>query len=117
MAHAPSVHPMPRPARNAAASWVAVALVPFLFGLWFWFGMALIGDPNEPTAPKGWDGAWRVTLLWIVVEIVPVAGVVFGRRATRRGEPGGRAALVTNALIFVGLTLVTLVGGLSDVIG
>lgn len=117
MAHVPIVGPMARPARNAIVSWVAVALVPVMFGLWFWLAMALIGDPNEPTAPHGWNGAWRVLVLWVAVEVVPVVGIIFGRRATRRHEVGGRAPLITNMVIFLGLTLTTLVGGLSDAFG
>ena len=114
MAHAPTAGPLPPSSRNATASWIAVALVPFLFGLWFVLGTLLIGDPNEPTAPHGWDGVWRVVVLWVVVEIVPTIGIFFGRRAMRLGEPDGKAAFITNALIFLGLTLTTLVGGLSD---
>ena len=116
MAHAPTVRPTPRPSRNVNISWIAVASLPFLFGLWFWLGVILIGDPNEPTAPQGWNGVWRVTVLWLVVEIAPAIGIIFGRRATRQREPGGKAALISNSLIFLGLVLATLVGGLSDVL-
>ena len=103
-----------RTAPDTFVSWLAVVLLPVLFVVWFVLGSLLIGDPNEPTAPKGWDGAWRVVVLWLIVAIAPVVGIVFGRRAVRRNEQGGRAALVTNVVIFGLLTALTLGGGLSD---
>ena len=51
--------------------WIAVALVPALVIGGFVFGTLLIGDPNDPTAPQGWDGAWRVLVLWAGLEVVP----------------------------------------------
>lgn len=51
-----------------------------------------------------------------------LAGLALGRptllcrRGARLGETGARPALIANALIFAVLTLVTLVGGLSDVL-
>lgn len=95
-------------------SWLAVVLLPVMFVAWFVLGSLLIGDPNEPTAPKGWDGAWRVVVLWLIVSTSPVAGIVFGRRAVRRNEQGGHAAFVTNIAVFGLLTALTLGGGLSD---
>lgn len=103
-----------RTAPDAFVSWLAVVLLPVLFVAWFVLGSLLIGDPNEPTAPKGWDGAWRVVVLWLLVSLAPVVGIVFGRRALRRNEQGGRAAFITNIVIFGLLTALTLGGGLSD---
>lgn len=103
-----------RTAPDTFVSWLAVVLLPVLFVVWFVLGSVLIGDPNEPTAPKGWDGAWRVVVLWLIVSTAPVVGIVFGRRAVRRNEQGGRAAFVTNIVVFGLLTALTLGGGLSD---
>lgn len=116
MAHTPTAGRLPRSSWHVTASWIAVALVPFVFPLWFALGAMLVGDPNEPTAPHGWDDAWRVVVLWITVEIVPTIGIVFGRRASLQGEPGARTPLIVNSLIFGALTLLTLVGGLSDML-
>jgi hypothetical protein len=116
MAHSPTAGRLPRSSWHVTGSWIAVALVPIVFPLWFVLGMMLVGDPNEPSAPQGWDGVWRVVVLWLAVAIVPVIGIVSGRRATRDGEPGARTPLIVNSLIFGALTLLTLVGGLSDVL-
>lgn len=116
MAHSPTAGRLPRSSWHVTVSWIAVALVPFVFPLWFVLGMALVGDPNEPTAPHGLDDVWRVVVLWLAVVIVPAIGIVSGRRASLQGEPGARAPLIVNSLIFGALTLLTLVGGLSDML-
>ena len=99
---------------RAVAAWVAVALTPFVFIVGFVLGYALVGDPNEPTAPTGWDAAWRVVLLWIVVVAVSVVGMAIGVSARHRHETSATAAVVANAAVFTLLTVMTLVGGLVD---
>ena len=97
-------------------SWLAFAATPAVLAVGFWLGYGLVGDPNEPGAPRGWEGAWRILVLWAAVEVVPVIGIVLGLRAARRREAAGRAAVVANALVFLVLTALTLVGGLVDVL-
>lgn len=100
--------------RDATISWLTVALLPVLFVGWFVVGSLLIGDPNEPGAPEGWDAAWRVVVLWLLVLTAPAVGIVFGRRAVNRDEAGGRGAFLANAVLAVALTALTLGGGLLD---
>jgi hypothetical protein len=78
------------------------------------FGSLLVGDPNAANAHHGWDGAWRVLLLWTILEVAPAAGIRWGARALRRGEGGARGPLVANGLVFLFFVGVTLIGGLSD---
>ena len=97
--------------------WIAVALVPALVIGGFVFGTLLIGDPNAPTAPQGWDGAWRVLVLWAGLEVVPLLGMAISYRGLRSQEAGARQALLANGAVFLFFVAVTLVGGLSDVLG
>lgn len=103
-----------RPDADTHRSWIAVATLPLLLIGGFVLGSLLVGDPNAADAPRGWDGAWRVLMLWTILEIAPIAGIRWGVRAMRRREAGARAALVANGLVFLLFVGVTLIGGLSD---
>lgn len=78
---------------------------------------AIVGDPNEPTAPHGWEGVWRVLVLWAVLEVLPLVGMVTGSRARRFRQPTAVGAVVANPLVLVFLTTATLGSGLVDVLG
>jgi hypothetical protein len=107
------VGPAPQ-SRNTILSWLAVVAVPFLLMGGFVFGSMLVGDPNAPEAPHGWDGAWRVLVLWCALEVVPFLGIWWGARGVRNHEPSARGALIANAVVFVFFVGVTLIGGLSS---
>jgi hypothetical protein len=108
--HAPQ-HPDTRKA------WLAVAMLPVQLVGGFVLGSILLGDPNAADAHTGWDGAWRVLLLWALLEVPPVLGIRWARHAEHEGDRTARTALVVNALVFLFFVLVTLVGGLSDALG
>lgn len=112
--HINVVSTSPRPMRNALMSWLAVVAVPVLLVGGFVLGSLLIGDPNAVDAPRGWDGAWRVLLLWAGLEIVPTLGIWLGTRGVRRQEPNARGARLANILVFLFFVGVTLIGGMSD---
>lgn len=101
-------------AANARRSWIAFALTPVVLSVGFVLGTVLLGDPNDPASPHDWDAAWRVLLLWGVVEVLPVLGMVWGRRAFRAGSADGRAPLLANLVVFLIFVGITLVGGLVD---
>lgn len=107
------VGPAPR-SRNTSLSWGAVIAVPILVIVGFVLGSIVLGDPNAPDAPHGWDGAWRVIVFWAALEVVPLLGVWWGGRGVRAREPGARKALIANVVAFVFFVGVTLIGGLSD---
>jgi hypothetical protein len=113
MTHSHVVGPAPH-SRNTFTSWLAVFAVPVLFVVGFVLGNVLVGDPNAPDAPHGWDGAWRVLVLWVAVEVVPLLGIWYGARAVRHHEHGARNALIANVVVFAFFVGVTLIGGLSD---
>lgn len=98
-------------------AWLAVGMTPVAFMVGFVLGYALGLDPSIEDPLVGWDAAWRVVVLWLVVVALPVAGMVLGWSARRRHEPSALAAILFNALFFIGLTLMTLVGGLADALG
>src|SRR5512140_2781166 len=100
--------------RNTILSWLAVVALPFLLMGGFVLGSVLIGDPNAPDAPHGWDGAWRVLVLWGALEVVPLLGIWCGARGVRLHERSALGALIANVVVFVFFVGVTLIGGLSD---
>ena len=102
---------------RVAVAWGAVLLTPVAFAFGFVLGYALGLDPSIADPLTGWDAAWRVVILWLVVVALSVAGMAMGWRAHRHGEPLARTAIAVNALVFVVLTLMTLVGGLVDAFG
>ena len=109
----PTVSGNPTPWRVAVA-WGAVLLTPIAFAVGFVMGYALGLDPSIANPLTGWDAAWRVVILWLIVVALSVVGIVMGWSAHRHGEPLARTATVVNALVFVVLTLMTLVSGLVD---
>lgn len=98
-------------------SWIAVALTPVALVVGFVLGYALGLDPTIEDPLSGWDAAWRVVILWLVVAGASIVGLALGTSARRRHEPGATAAVVVNGLVFALLTLVTLVAGLVDAFG
>lgn len=98
-------------------AWIAVGLTPVGLFVGFILGYALGLDPSIEDPLTGWDAAWRVIILWLIVVALPIAGMILGWSARRHGEASARAALVVNALLFGLLTWMTLVGGLSDAFG
>lgn len=95
-------------------AWGAVLLTPIAFAVGFVLGYALGLDPTIANPLTGWDAAWRVVILWLIVVALSVVGMLMGWSAHRHGEPFARAATAVNAVVFVVLTLLTLVGGLVD---
>jgi len=95
-------------------AWYAVAMLPFQLVGGFVLGSVLLGDPNDPASPHNWDGAWRVVLLWAVLEVPPALGLRWARHAMLDGDPSARTPLVVNALVFTFFVAVTLVAGLAD---
>jgi hypothetical protein len=116
MTHTHAVGPAPQP-RNTILSWFAVVALPFLLVGGFILGSFLVGDPNTADAHHGWDGAWRVLVLWGALEVIPLLGIWFGARGVRHHEPSALVALIANAVVFVFFVGVTLIGGLSDALG
>ena len=113
MSHGPTVAGSHTPWRVAVA-WGAVLLTPIAFAVGFVLGYALGLDPSIANPLTGWDAAWRVVILWLVVVGASVVGMVMGWCAHRHAEPSARVAVAMNAIVFVVLTLMTLVGGLVD---
>jgi hypothetical protein len=110
-------HPVPDHAPqhpDTRKAWYAVALLPVQLVGGFVLGSLLLGDPNAADAPHGWDGAWRVLLLWAVLEVPPVLGTRWAWHARHEGDPTAKTALVANVLVFLFFVGVTLVGGLLD---
>ena len=98
-------------------AWIAVGLTPVALIVGFVLGYALGLDPSIEDPLTGWDAAWRVVILWLIVVALSVTGMVLGWSARQQGERSALAAFVINALVFVALTLITLVTGLVDAFG
>lgn len=109
----------PRPATSATPwrvilSWLALLLTPVELVIGFVLGYGLGLDPSIENPLTGWDAAWRVVILWLVVVAGSVVGIALGVSARRHGERSAVGAVVVNALLFGFLTLITLGTGLWD---
>ena len=102
---------------RVAFAWIAVVLTPAALVIGFVMGYVIGLDPSIADPVTGWDAAWRVVILWLIVVAFSVAGVVLAWSARRNGEPSALAALVVNALVFTALTVITLVAGMVDAFG
>lgn len=98
-------------------AWIAVGLTPVGVFVGFILGYVLGLDPNIEDPLTGWDAAWRVIILWLIVVALPIGGMILGWSARRHDEGSALAAIVVNALVFGLLTLMTLGGGLADAFG
>lgn len=98
-------------------AWVAVGLTPVSLVVGFVLGYAFGLDPSIADPLTGWDAAWRIVLLWLIVVAFAVAGLLLAWSARRRGERSATAAVVVNALVFALLTFMTLGEGLLDAFG
>ena len=109
--HAP-VGPGPRTQTPLVRAWVSVALVPVFFFLSFAAQegiYALTGyDPSTGSAPLWANLAAGLPGLAIVL-IPCIAGVVYGRRATRTGVRAGLVPAVLAALLGVAAVVLTVV--------
>ena len=97
--------------KNARNSVSALALIPITIVASFVIGSILIGDPNVPGGPEGWDAEWRVVLIWLLFVSPAIIGLWFARRGVKAEEPGSRTALLVCGVAFALMTLISLVSG------
>jgi hypothetical protein len=107
-----SVHPVPRTDNPLARAWISIALVPAFFLAAFAAAQgiyALTGhDPSAGATPPLWADL-AAGLPSLVILLVPcIAGVVYGRRASRAGVRAGLVPAVIAALLGVGAVLLVL---------
>ena len=107
-----SVGQGPRAQTLLALAWVFVALVPFFFFVSFAAQegiYALTGYDSSPGTAPLW-ATLAAGLPGLAILLIPcVAGVVYGRRATRTGVRAGLVPEVFAALLGVGAVVLTLV--------
>jgi hypothetical protein len=82
----------------------------------FVLGYAFGLDPSIANPLTGWNAAWRIVLLWLIVVAFSLSGLILAWSARKRGERTATAALVVNALVFALLTFMTLGEGLIDLL-
>jgi hypothetical protein len=95
-------------------AWVAVGLTPVSLIVGFVLGYAFGLDPSIVDPLTGWNAAWRVVLLWLIVVAFSLSGLLLAWSARTHGERTATAALVANGVVFTLLTFMTLVAGLLD---
>lgn len=98
-------------------AWTAVALVPVFFFLGFALGeglYALLGYRPENADAPVWVNLVVAVPVVVVVLIPCAAAVLFGRRATQRGDRSGVYPLVIGAIAGVGLLVLTIVSEVGD---
>lgn len=106
----------PTPWRVTLA-WVAVVLTPAELVVGFVMGYAIGLDPSIENPVTGWDAAWRVVVLWLIVAAMSIVGMLLSWSARRHHESTATAALIVNAVVMAALTAITLVPGLIDAFG
>ena len=94
-------------------AWVCVVLVPVFFFFSFIAAQGiyvLIGhDPSTGDVPPLWANL-AAGIPGLAIVLLPcVAGVVFGRRATRAGHRAGLVPLVLAVLLGIGMTVLVIV--------
>jgi hypothetical protein len=97
--------------KYATNSVSALALIPVTLVLSFVVGSILVGDPNVPGGPEGWDAEWRVVLIWLLFASPAIIGLWFARRGMKAGERGSKKALVVNGVALALMTMISLVPG------
>lgn len=100
--------------KNARVTFVTLALIPIVFAASFVFGTILIGDPNVPGGPEGWDAEWRVVLVWLLFASPAIVGLWFAQRGVKAGEAGSKTARMINGALLAVMTLISLVPGSLD---
>ena len=106
-----ATEPKARWGSSARISVIALAFIPVSVMASFVIGSILIGDPNVPGGPEGWDAEWRVALIWLLFASPAIIGLWFARRGVKAGEPGSRTALLVTGVAFALMTLISLVSG------
>ena len=106
-----ATEPKPPWGNNARRSVIALAFIPVSFAASFVIGSILIGDPNVPGGPEGWDAEWRVVLTWLLFAAPAIVGLWLAQRGVKAAEPGSKTALLINGVVFTLMTLISLVSG------
>ena len=109
-----ATEPKARWGSSARISVIALAFIPVSVMASFVIGSILIGDPNVPGGPEGWDAEWRVVLTWLLFSTPAIVGLWLSQRGVKAAEPGSKTARLINGVVFTLMTLISLVSGSLD---